>query len=156
MYAGVCHHRYTLIVNRSTFPLFVSTGNTHYNSITYRYRFLADNQFVVSRRNIGYPQINLQFFWCLLINKIRFPNKRRSAQAIDAHIRYKKSTFPICCETSFRPFRLFVLRLDKGWRLLINDPHGSRPPIDAVYYRMAEDLIGTAEDSYAGWPATAL
>ena len=29
--------------------------------------------------NIGYRQINLQFFWCLLINKIRFPNKRRSA-----------------------------------------------------------------------------
>ena len=28
-----------------------TSGNTHYNSITYRYRFLADNQFVVSQRS---------------------------------------------------------------------------------------------------------
>ena len=32
-----------------------------------------------SSRNIGYHQINLQFFWCLLINKIRFPYEWRSA-----------------------------------------------------------------------------
>ena len=29
----------------------VEPGNTHYNSITYRYRFFTDNQFVVSHRS---------------------------------------------------------------------------------------------------------